>query len=162
MEESLPIDVADVEDFTKTAGNLGIGTYKFRTNASLSQVGTHGEVSNTSDHGDRSGDVVEEPMGARLSEGKAHECNGGGEHHGADRLGSISLRYIEAAKQWFFAYPVPIRSMGGDGNIRGGTVDHVVTIGVNSIVTAALEEALACHLEICLQLKMWWCGGKGD
>ena len=98
VEESLPIDVADIKDFTNATGNLRIGTYKFRTNASLSQVGAHGEVGNTSDHGDSSSDVVEEPMRARLSEGKANERKGGDDHHGADGLGSISLKYIEATE----------------------------------------------------------------
>ena len=65
---SLPVNVANVEDLTKSAGNLGVGTDEFRANASLSQVGAHGEVSDTGDHGDSSGDVVEETVWARLGE----------------------------------------------------------------------------------------------
>ena len=47
--------------------------------------------------------------------------------------------------------------MGGDGNVGGGSVDHMVTVGVDSIV-ATLEEALTCHLEGCFaaQNVMVW------
>ncbi len=68
ISQSLPVDVAHVEDLTKGAGHLGIGTDELRADASLSQVGAHGEVSDTSDHGDSSGNVVEESVCARLGE----------------------------------------------------------------------------------------------
>ena len=44
--------------------------------------------------------------------------------------------------------------MGGDGDVGGGSVDHMVSVGVDSII-ATLEEALTRHFEGCLQLKMW-------
>lgn len=43
--------------------------------------------------------------------------------------------------------------MSGDGNVGSGSVDHVVSVGVYSIVKA-LEQVLACHLESPLQLGM--------
>ena len=59
---------------------------------------------------------------------------------------------VETEDRGVLAYPVPIRSMTGDGNIGGGSIDHVVSIGVDSIVHT-LEHGLACHLEDCLQLR---------
>lgn len=68
MSQCLPVNVANVEDLTKGAGNLGIGTDELRANASLSQVGAHGEIGDAGDHGDSSGDVVEEAVCARFGE----------------------------------------------------------------------------------------------
>lgn len=51
------------------------------------------------------------------------------------------------------AYPVPIRSMRGDGNVGGGSIDHVVSVGVDSVI-ATLKQGLACHVESCLRLEM--------
>ena len=34
--------------------------------------------------------------------------------------------------------------MGCDGNVGGGSIDAMVSVGVNSIV-ATLEEVMACH-----------------
>ncbi len=31
-------------------------------------------------------------------------------------------------------YPVPIGSMTGDGNVGGGSIDEVVSVGVDSVV----------------------------
>ena len=33
-----------------------------------------------------------------------------------------------------FADPVPVRSMTRDGNVGGGSIDHMVSVGVDSIV----------------------------
>ena len=68
MSQSLPVNVANVEDLTNGAGDLGIGTDEFSTDTSLSQVGAHSEVSDTGDHGDSSGNVVEKAVGTRLGE----------------------------------------------------------------------------------------------
>ena len=68
FSQSLPVNVANIEDLTKGAGNLGVGTDELRTNASLSQIGAHGEVSDTGDHGDSSGNVMKETVCARLGE----------------------------------------------------------------------------------------------
>lgn len=43
--------------------------------------------------------------------------------------------------------------MGCDGNVGGGSIDAMVSVGVNSIV-ATLEEVVACHLESGMQLEM--------
>ena len=43
--------------------------------------------------------------------------------------------------------------MGCDGNVGGGSIDGVVSVGVNSII-ATLEEGLTCHLESGMQLEM--------
>lgn len=72
----------------------------------------------------------------------------------------MNLRFAEAADGGVVAYPVPIRSMSGDGNVGGSAIDHVVSIGVNSVI-ATLEQVLACHLESLLQLEMRCCGGWG-
>lgn len=66
--QSLPVNVANVEDLTKGAGDLGVGTNEFGANASLSQVGAHGEVGDSGDHSNGGGDVVEEAVCARLAE----------------------------------------------------------------------------------------------
>lgn len=68
VSQNLPVNVANVEDLTEGAGNLGVGAYEFRADASLSQVGAHGEVSYAGDQGDSSGDVMEEAVCARLGE----------------------------------------------------------------------------------------------
>ena len=68
LSQNSPVDVANIEDLTKGAGNLGVGTDEFRTDASLSQIGTHGEVGNTGDQSDGSGNVVEEAMCTRHGE----------------------------------------------------------------------------------------------
>lgn len=68
QSQNSPVDIANIEDLTKGAGDLGIGTDEFRTDASLSQIGTHGEVSNAGDQGDGRGNVVEEAMCTRYGE----------------------------------------------------------------------------------------------
>lgn len=67
---TLPIDVADVEDLAEIARDLGvIRSYEFRLDAGLSQISSHGEISDCSDHGNRSRDVVKDTVRARLGEG---------------------------------------------------------------------------------------------
>ena len=51
---------------------------------SPAQVGTHSEVCNGGDHGDRGGDVVEDTMGSRLSQSESDEGDGGNCHDSAD------------------------------------------------------------------------------
>ena len=60
---------------------------------------------------------------------------------------------MEAEDSEVLAYPIPVRSMRGDGNVGGGSIDKVVSVGVYGIVHA-LENRLACHLESNLQLEM--------
>ena len=31
-------------------------------------------------------------------------------------------------------YKVPVRAVGGDGDVGGGTIDHMVAVGMNGIV----------------------------
>ena len=56
------------------------------------------------------------------------------------------------AVEFFLAHKVPIRPMSGDGDIGGGSIDHMVSIGIDSIVRT-LEE-IACHLESDRQLEI--------
>ena len=98
MAKNVPVNVANIEDFTKGARDLGIGPDKFGTNASLSQVGAHGEVSDTSDQGNSSGNVVEESVCAGLRERQAHEDDGRNDHDSADGLGRVNLNGIEVAE----------------------------------------------------------------
>lgn len=82
----LPVNVSNIEDLTEHARDLGISSNELRLDTSLSQIGTHSKVCDRSDHGDRSGDVVEETVRARLGERHASEDEGRDEHHGADGL----------------------------------------------------------------------------
>ena len=43
--------------------------------------------------------------------------------------------------------------MSRDGNVRSCSIDHMVAIGVDSII-AALEQVKACHVESGLQLEV--------
>ena len=51
------------------------------------------------------------------------------------------------------AYPVPIRSVSRDGYVGSCSIDHMVAIGVDSII-AALQQVEAGHFEGRLQLRM--------
>ena len=70
--------------------NLGAVPHEFRLDTSLSQIRTHGEVCDRSDHGDCSGNVMEYTVGARLGVGEAHEGEGRYEHASADGLEDVS------------------------------------------------------------------------
>ena len=56
------------------------------------------------------------------------------------------------ATEFFLAYPVPIRPMSGDGDIGGGSIDSMVSVGMDSVV-GTLEE-IACHLESDRQVEI--------
>ena len=43
------------------------------------------------------------------------------------------------------AYPVPVRSMIGDGNVGRSSVNEVVTVGMDSVV-CTLEQMFICHV----------------
>ena len=96
-----PVDVANVKDLTEGTSNLGVATYELGCDASLSQVGAHGEVGDTGDHGNGSGNVVEEAVAARLGEGEANKGDGRNGHYSADSLATMSLRCIEAVEVRF-------------------------------------------------------------
>ena len=108
VSASLPVDVANVEYFSKGAVNLGVGTHELRFNARLPQVGAHGEIGDAGNHGDSGGDVVEETVCTRLGEGEAHEGDGRDNHHSADGLATINLRSLDFIEVDLSAYPVPI------------------------------------------------------
>ena len=61
-----PVDISNVEDFTKIARHLGVAAHELGFDASLPQIGAHGEIRNGSDHGDGGRDVVEDTMRTRL------------------------------------------------------------------------------------------------
>ena len=87
---NIPVDVANIEDLSKGARNLRIGTDELWTNTRLAQIGAHGEISDGGDHGDTGGDVVEETVCARLGEGEANEGESGDNHHSANSLSDES------------------------------------------------------------------------
>ena len=64
------------------------------------------------------------------------------------------------AVEFFLAHKVPIRPMSGDGDIGGGSIDHMVSIGINSVI-GTLEQ-IACHLESGGQLETDLAGGCDD
>lgn len=73
------------------ARNLWVAAGELDGDGSLTKVGTHGEVGNSGDHGDGSGNIMEDAMGARLGEGKADKDEGRDGHNGSDSLrGSVS------------------------------------------------------------------------
>lgn len=82
----IPINIANVEDLAEIARDLGTGSDELRLDTRLSQVGAHSEIGDSCNHGDRSGDVVEDTVGTGLSEGQASESDGRNEHHRADGL----------------------------------------------------------------------------
>lgn len=82
----IPVDVSNIEDLTQVTRHLRIRSNELRRNPSLSQIGTHGEIGDRSDHGDRSSYVVENAVGARDGERETSEGDGGHEHHSADSL----------------------------------------------------------------------------
>ena len=68
-QESLPIDVSNIEDLAVQARHLGIAATILDRDRGLAQVGAHGEVGNGSNEGDADGDVVKHPMRSCLGEG---------------------------------------------------------------------------------------------
>ena len=71
----IPINVSNVEDLTEIASDLGVGAHELRLDASLSQVGAHGEVGDGRDHRDGGSDVMEDTVRARLRKGQASESD---------------------------------------------------------------------------------------
>ena len=45
-------------------------------------------------------------------------------------------------------HEIPIRAMGCDGNVRGGSIDKVVAVGVNRVV-CTLGEVHIGRLKLC-------------
>ncbi len=67
--ENLPINVAHIEDLTVGPMNTRVAPPEFHGDGGETQIGTHGEIGDRSDHGDQSSDIVEQTMGTRLGEG---------------------------------------------------------------------------------------------
>ena len=82
----IPIDIAHVEDLTDVARDLGVAADELDLDTGLTEVGAHGEVGNSGDHGNGGGNVVEDTTATRLGEGETGEDHGGDEHHRADGL----------------------------------------------------------------------------
>ena len=83
----VPVDVSHIEDLTDVTRNLGIViAHEFNLNPSLAQVGAHGEVGDSCDHGDGSSNVVEDTVSAWLGEGETGKDEGRDKHHRAHSL----------------------------------------------------------------------------
>ncbi len=125
--DNSPIDVPDIEDLPEHASHLGIGTHELGLDGSPSEIGTHGEISDGSDHGDGGGDVVEHTVVAWLGEAMGDEGNGRDRHHGCDSLEDDQPSF------WVLVHstethPKPVGAMGGNGNVSsalavGGRID---------------------------------------
>ena len=72
-DQTLPVDVSDVEDLTESSSYLRVAANEFGLNTRLAQVGTHGEIGDCGDHRDPSGDVVEDTVRTRFGERHAYE-----------------------------------------------------------------------------------------
>jgi hypothetical protein len=79
-----PVDISNVEDLAIIARNEVASTMELNHNRSPAQVGTHSEVCDGGDHGDRGGDIVENSMGSWLSQSESDEDDGGNRHDSAD------------------------------------------------------------------------------
>lgn len=101
-------------------------------------------------------------MSSRLSVGESHEGESGCEHHRADGLACISFRSV--GEMSGSTYKIPIRAMAGDSNVRGGTIDEMVAISMDSIV-GTLDEIHGERWRLWLLWLMVWavvvifCGG---
>jgi hypothetical protein len=102
-----PIDVADVEDLTVDTADLRhVRSAELNIDGGPAEVGSHREVGNSGDHGDGSGDVVEDTVLTRLGHTQAQEDEGGSSHGSADS-------------------PVPVGTANGDGDVRRLAIDQV-------------------------------------
>jgi hypothetical protein len=102
-----PIDVADVEDLTVDAANLGhIGSLELDIDRGPAKVGSHREVGDSGDHSDGSSHVVEDTVLTRLGHTETQEDKGRSSHDGADS-------------------PVPVGTANGDGNVRRLAINQV-------------------------------------
>lgn len=87
----IPINIAHIEDLAVGSMNTWVASLEFHCDRGETQIGSHGEVGDRSDHGDESRDIVEQTMGTRLREGQAEEDEGRHGHDGANGLrGSAS------------------------------------------------------------------------
>jgi hypothetical protein len=102
-----PIDVADIEDLTVDTANLSHArTAELNIDGGPAEVGGHGEVGDSGDHGNGSSDVVEDTVLAGLGHTETQEDKGRSGHDGADS-------------------PVPVGTANGDGNVGRLSIDHV-------------------------------------
>ena len=81
-----PVNVPHVENFAIGSAHTRVAPRKFDRNRSKSQVGSHGEVGDGSDHGDQSSNVVEGSMGTGLAERQANKGKRRNSHNCADSL----------------------------------------------------------------------------
>ena len=117
-----PVNVANVEDLTVDAMHNSGAALELNINWRPSQVRSHREIGDRGDQGHTSSDVVEDTIGARLCEGETHESEGCAGHDRSHR-------------------PVPVGSMGGDGN-----VDMLPVLGVGCrMLAACLTEERRCY-----------------
>ena len=70
--------------------DFGAAPHELGLDTRLTEIGAHGEVSDRSDHGDGSGDVVEDSVRAWLGIRQAHEDQSRREHDCADSLNNVS------------------------------------------------------------------------
>ena len=102
-----PVDVADIENLTSGALDDWVATLELDVNRCPAKIGAHGEICDTSDHGDGGCDVVEDTLDTRLGCTEAEEGYRGCSHYRADR-------------------PVPIGTASGDGDLGRSLVGNVV------------------------------------
>jgi hypothetical protein len=102
-----PIDVADIEDLTVDTANLShVGSLELNIDGGPAEVGSHGEVGDSSDHGNGSSNVVEDAVLTGLGHTETQEDEGRSSHDGADS-------------------PVPVGTANGDGNVGRLAIDQV-------------------------------------
>jgi len=96
-----------IKDLAVKTADLRVVANELDGNTSPAKVRSHREVRDRGNHGDGSGDVVEDAVLARLSCCESNESHSRGNH---DRAHS----------------PVPVRTANGDGNVSVGIVDGIV------------------------------------
>jgi len=123
-----PVDVTDVEDLAVDASN-DTAANEFDIDWSPSEVGAHGEIGDGSDHGDTSGDVVEDTVLTRLGQRKADEGEGSHSHDCAHS-------------------PVPVRAVGGDCSDSSLAVLGVgYRVSVCNLIKFITQEERTVHVE---------------
>lgn len=142
----IPVDIPNIEDLSDAASHLGVVVaHEFNWDPGLAQVGTHGEIGNGSDHGDGGRDVVEHAMGPGLGVGETGEGKGSDEHYRTDGLCTLDQRPLPAADgSGSWTYKIPVRAMGGDGNVGAAAVDDVVAVGDDGVVHTLFKHSVCC------------------
>lgn len=110
----IPVDVSCVVNLSVDSCNARVAALVFHVNGRETQVRSHGEVGNGSHHGHACSNVVEDAIGAWLHLTESEEGEG---RHGHDCTDG----------------EVPVRAMGGDGDLGHAIVD-VAVVGVERVV----------------------------